>query len=126
MPAPPRKAEPTKIQRTAATGQPRWSASATLTPPTAPDRGRASGGRWAPGRWAPVREPAGAVDDIATIQADPDPTRTRRAAQSGSAQGFTGYPGRPCAARMRNMSQNDSTPPLGTPANPYGGPQTGF
>ncbi|MGO4595189.1 PspC domain-containing protein [Leifsonia sp. 2TAF2] len=24
------------------------------------------------------------------------------------------------------MSQNDSTPPLGTPANPYGGPQTGF
>lgn len=24
------------------------------------------------------------------------------------------------------MSQNDSTSPLGTPANPYGGPQTGF
>jgi len=24
------------------------------------------------------------------------------------------------------MSQNDSTPPVGTPANPYGGPQTGF
>lgn len=24
------------------------------------------------------------------------------------------------------MSQNDSTPPAGTPANPYGGPQTGF
>lgn len=24
------------------------------------------------------------------------------------------------------MSQNDSTPPVGTPANPYGGPRTGF
>lgn len=24
------------------------------------------------------------------------------------------------------MSQNDSTPPVGTPANPYGGPQSGF
>lgn len=24
------------------------------------------------------------------------------------------------------MSQNDSTPPMGTPGNPYGGPQTGF
>ncbi len=90
--------------RTVGSGQPRWSATATLTPLSTQRRGRASGVRASADRPAAAGSAAGGgrveLGVMATIQADSTAPRSAERRKPGSAQGVTPYRRRCTPARI--------------------------